>query len=173
MGNFDLDNYITIHSYTFRLALSVLVLMLMLLLRSVVRKRIKNLSILHSYEAHRLLLIRKITAILFWIVLGVVILTIWGVNLENIWVYIGSFITLVAVAFFAIWSILSNIVAGMLIYIINPFKVDSKLKMFDPEIVATVKNINLIFTELEDEEGVFSVPNNLFFQKPVKILKIN
>ena len=101
MGNFDLDNYITIHSNTFRLALSVLVLMLMLLLRSVVRKRIKNLSILHSYEAHRLLLIRKITAILFWIVLGVVILTIWGVNLENIWVYIGSFITLVAVAFFA------------------------------------------------------------------------
>jgi len=173
MGNFDLENYITIHSNTFRFALSIVVLMLMLLLRSVARKRIKNLSILHSYEPHRLLLIRKIIAILFWVLLSVVILTIWGVNLENIWVYIGSFITLVAVAFFAIWSILSNIVCGLLIYLINPFKVGSKLKMFDPEIVAIVKNINLIFTELEDEEGVFSVPNNLFFQKTIKILNTN
>jgi hypothetical protein len=28
-----------------------------------------------------------------------------------------------------------------------------------------------MFTELEDAEGIFSVPNNMFFQKVYKVLK--
>ena len=69
---------------------------------------------------------------------------------------------------FAVWSILSNIISGIFIFIINAFKIGSKIKPYDPEVQATVVNINLMFTELEDDDGIFNVPNNTFFQKTVK-----
>ena len=91
-----------------------------------------------------------------------------GVNLNNIWVYLGGFLSVAAIELFAVWSILSNIISGIFIFIMNPFKIDSKIKLHDPEVQATVVNINLMFTELEDDDGIFNVPNNTFFQKTVK-----
>lgn len=91
-----------------------------------------------------------------------------GVNLNNIWVYLGGFLSVVAIELFAIWSILSNNISGIVIFIMNPFKIGSKIKLHDPEVQATVVNINLMFTELEDDDGIFNVPNNTFFQKTVK-----
>ena len=91
-----------------------------------------------------------------------------GKNLNNIWVYLGGFLSVVAIELFAVWSILSNIISGIFIFIINPFKIGSKIKPYDPEVQATVVNINLMFTELEDDDGIFNVPNNTFFQKTVK-----
>jgi small-conductance mechanosensitive channel len=91
-----------------------------------------------------------------------------GVNLNNIWVYLGGFLSVVAIELFAVWSILSNIISGIFIFIMNPFKTGSKIKLYDPEVQATVVNINLMFTELEDDDGIFNVPNNTFFQKTVK-----
>ncbi len=167
----ELQELLTTDSMLIRIVISIISLAFALLLRSIARRRLNNLSVLNSYEPHRLIIIRKIITAGFWLLLIIVFLTIWGVNFENMIVYFGSFITLVAIGFFAVWSILSNVIAGLLIYLVNPFKVGSRVKLTDPEIEATVKSINLIFTELEDDEGVMSLPNNWFFQKSIKVLK--
>ena len=78
------------------------------------------------------------------------------------WIYFGGFLSVISIGLFAVWSILSNIISGIFIFIINPFRIGSKIKLYDPELQATVVNINLMFTELEDDEGIFSVPNNIF-----------
>ena len=39
-----------------------------------------------------------------------------GVNLNNIWVYLGGFLSVVAIGLFAVWSILSNIISGIFIF---------------------------------------------------------
>lgn len=159
------------NNYLNRLIISIFVIILLLVLRSIFRRNLGNLSILHNYEPHRLFLVRKIMNVAFWALLLSLILLVWGVRLDNVWVYFGSFLSVVAIGFFAVWSLLSNIIAGMFIFILNPLKVGSKVKLFDPEVTAEVININLMFTELKDDEGVFSVPNNAFFQKTFKVLK--
>jgi small-conductance mechanosensitive channel len=153
-----------------RLVISILSLLLAWFLRNMARRRLNRLSASNSYENHRVVIVRKIIAAAFWLLVIILLLTIWGVDLDNIALYLGSFITLVAIGFFAVWSMLSNIIAGFFIYLFNPFKIGSKLRLYDPEAVATVKNINLMFTELEDEEGIFSLPNNLFFQRVIKVI---
>lgn len=133
---------------------------------------VKNdlLSFLHFIHMNHivLFLVRKTIAIAFWIALIFLTLIISGVNLNNIWVYLGGFLSVVAIELFAVWSILSNIISGIFIFIMNPFKIGSKIKLYDPEVQATVVNINLMFTELQDDDGIFNVPNNTFFQKTVK-----
>src|SRR5690606_36495065 len=49
---------------------------------------------------------------------------IWGVNQSELIVFIGSFLAVLGVAFFAQWSILSNITAGIIIFFSHPVKLD-------------------------------------------------
>ena len=152
-----------------KMGLTIILVIVVFLLKALSKKRLIKLSALYSYEPHRLFLVRKTIAIAFWIALIFLTLIIWGgVNLNNIWVYLGGFLSVVAIELFAVWSILSNIISGIFIFIINPFKIGSTIKLHDPEVQATVVNINLMFTELEDDDGIFNVPNNTFFQKTVK-----
>lgn len=152
-----------------KMGLTIILVIVVFLLKALSKKRLIKLSALYSYEPHRLFLVRKTIAIAFWIALIFLTLMIWGgVNLNNIWVYLGGFLSVVAIELFAVWSILSNIISGIFIFIMNPFKIGSKIKPYDPEVQATVVNINLMFTELEDDDGIFNVPNNTFFQKTVK-----
>ena len=152
------------------MGLTIILVIVVFLLKALSKKRLIKLSALYSYEPHRLFLVRKTIAIAFWIALIFLTLIISGVNLNNIWVYLGGFLSVVAIELFAVWSILSNIISGIFIFIMNPFKTGSKIKLHDPEVQATVVNINLMFTELEDDDGIFNVPNNTFFQKTVKVL---
>lgn len=151
-----------------KMGLTIILVIVVFLLKALSKKRLIKFSALYSYEPHRLFLVRKTIAIAFWIALIFLTLIIWGVNLNNIWVYLGGFLSVVAIELFAVWSILSNIISGIFIFIIKPFKIGSKIKPYDPEVQATVVNINLMFTELEDDDGIFNVPNNTFFQKTVK-----
>ena len=151
-----------------KMGLTIILVIVVFLLKALSKKRLIKLSAIYSYEPHRLSLVRKTIAIAFWIALIFLTLIIWGINLNNVWVYLGGFLSVVAIELFAVWSILSNIISGIFIFIMNPFKIGSKIKPYDPEVQATVVNINLMFTELEDDDGIFNVPNNTFFQKTVK-----
>lgn len=155
-----------------KMGLTIILVIVVFLLKALSKKRLIKLSALYSYEPHRPISGKKNNCYSFLdcfdffnaydFFLG------GGVNLNNIWVYLGSFLSVVAIELFAVWSILSNIISGIFIFIINPFKIGSKIKLYDPELQATVVNINLMFTELEDDDGIFNVPNNTFFQKTVK-----
>ncbi len=112
---------------------------------------------------------RTIFFIIHFIAL-IILITIWGLEVENLWIYFSSVFGLIAIGFFATWSILSNMVAGLMIYLSNPFRIDSKIKLYDHELEATVLTIGLFYTQLRDDEGIFEVPNSIFFQKIFKVL---
>jgi len=75
----------------------------------------------------------------------------------------------IAIGFFAIWSILSNIVAGIIIYSINPFKINDTIVLVEKEVSGKVIDIGLIYTKLKDTDGILTIPNNIFFQQVVKV----
>ena len=102
-------------------------------------------------------------------IIGLIIL--WGVSFENAWVSIAGFMGLIAIGFFAVWSILSNIFAGVILFFFRPFKVDDNIEIVPDGISGRVKDINGFFVVLRDEQGNLThVPNNMFYQKIVKTL---
>ncbi|MBY0435703.1 MAG: mechanosensitive ion channel family protein [Cyclobacteriaceae bacterium] len=157
--------------YPIQWMLTASVIILILLLKWLIRKRLNQILIRHEYEVHRAVLTRRILYFGIYLAAAIAIVTIWGANAKDIWIYFSSILGVIAVGFFATWSILSNIIAGIFIYTSNPFRISSRIKLLDPELTATVKDIGLLYTQLEDVEGTIQVPNSIFFQQTFKVLK--
>ncbi|BAM02654.1 mechanosensitive ion channel family protein [Phycisphaera mikurensis] len=92
----------------------------------------------------------------------------WGV-LENFWAAIVGAVTLVAIGFFAVWSVLSNVLCSLILLANRPFRVGDEIELPPDPIRGRVLAVNLTHTTLLDGEGAtFQVPNNLFFQRVFK-----
>jgi small-conductance mechanosensitive channel len=68
---------------------------------------------------------------------------------------------------FALRDALSNLLAGVLITVYQPFKEGDTISVSGCQ--GTVTEINLRYTVLENELDRFMVPNSLIFTKPLKI----
>ena len=100
-----------------------------------------------------------------------------GVSGTVLWTAFTGFATVAAVAFFAAWSVLSNIFCSLLIFIMRPFRLLDHIELLEggdkPGLRGQVIDVNLVYTTLEetDDEGratVLQVPNNLFFQRTTR-----
>lgn len=128
---------------------------------------------INKISEHKREILKRTIKLSVWLLVVLAIVIIWNVGLENIWVTITGILALIAVAFFAVWSLLSNIVAGIMIYITKPFVHGDKIILYLPEeYKGKVEKIGAIFTTLKcEDEGLFRIPNNLFFQRIVKKLR--
>jgi small-conductance mechanosensitive channel len=111
--------------------------------------------------------------VLRWLViagLGVAALLVIGIDLEGLWSTIAAALSLVAIGFVAMWSILSHMLASILIVIFRPFEVGDRVEVVgDDPIVGEVTDLNPVYTTLRaDDGGTLRVPNNVFFQKTLK-----
>jgi small-conductance mechanosensitive channel len=125
-------------------------------------------------------LVRPVRNGLRWIIYGAASLLIMerlGVSATVLWTGFTGFVTVAAVAFFAVWSVLSNLFCAILIYSTRPFKVNDVVELIDsgdkPGIKGRVIDIRLVYTTLEDvmpehQGAVLQVPNSLFFQKALR-----
>ena len=102
-----------------------------------------------------------------------------GVSGMVLWTAFTGFAAVGAVAFFAAWSVLSNIFCMLLIATTRPFRLHDQIELLEggdkPGLKGRVLDINLIYTTLEEsgseESGenragtILQIPNSLFFQR--------
>lgn len=114
-----------------------------------------------------------------WFIMGsafVIVLGRLGVSATVLWTALSGFVAVAAVAFFAMWSVLSNLLCAVLIYTIGPFRIGDVVELVDtldkPGVKGRVMEINLMFTTLieppEMGGALVQVPNSQFFQKSVR-----
>lgn len=102
----------------------------------------------------------------------VILAIIWGVDPQNMLLAMSSIFAVIGVAFFAQWSILSNITAGIIIFFSTPFRIGDSIHILDKDtpIEATIENILTIHTYLRTKDGeLIIIPNSLFLQKIVSV----
>ncbi len=149
--------------------ISLGILFLDLLLQKIAQKGIDSYVRKNRMSQPRNLAMHKTKTIAFNMAAIIGLIILWGVSFENAWVSIAGFIGLIAIGFFAVWSILSNIFAGVILFFFRPFKVDDDIEILPDGISGKVKDINGFFVVLSDSEGNLThVPNNMFYQKIVK-----
>jgi small-conductance mechanosensitive channel len=117
-------------------------------------------------------IIKKAINLIALIVGVLTISTIWGVNQADLVVFLGSVLTVIGVALFAQWSLLSNITSGIIIFFNHAVKIGDTIQIMeakDYEVEGKVIDIGLFFVELKTKEGKeISLPNNIFIQKMIK-----
>ncbi len=101
----------------------------------------------------------------------VIILSILGVNQRELALFIGSVLTILGIALFAQWSILSNITSGIIIFFNHTVKLDDTITIIDKdyEIEGRISDIGLFFIILKtNEEEQITIPNSVFLYKMIK-----
>lgn len=100
-----------------------------------------------------------------------------GVSGSVLWGAFTGFATVGAVAFFAAWSVLSNLFCALLIYITRAFRIGDVVELLEsgdkPGVKGRVVEINLVYTTLLESGDVDSgtslqLPNSLFFQRTLR-----
>lgn len=114
-----------------------------------------------------------------WFIMGsavIFVLERLGVSATVLWTALSGFVAVAAIAFFAMWSVLSNLLCAVLIFTVGPFRIGDVVELVEtldkPGVKGRVTAINLLFTtlvELPEAGGALvQVPNSQFFQKSVR-----
>jgi small-conductance mechanosensitive channel len=109
--------------------------------------------------------------LLRWFALILTLLLVLGELgiLQNVWAAMLAILTMVAIGFVAVWSMLSNISSTLLILIYQPFRIGDHIEVPSDDLQGEVINLNLFFTTIREESGaLIQLPNNTFFQKPIR-----
>jgi len=151
---------------------TIIVVVVYIILRKLFLRIInKNLSRRLVHES-RGVVVKKAVNITFRSIFVILILLVWGVKQADLAVFVGSVITVVGVAFFAQWSILSNITSSIIIFFNHSIKLNDSIVIMEGKdyvIEGKVVDIGLFFVILLTEESEeISLPNNVFIQKSIK-----
>ena len=159
------------------LAQVIAIVALAWLLQRMVRRVLSRLAQRYQLPAA---VITPARNLLRWLIYGIA--TLWvlerlGVSSDVLWAGLTGFVAVGAVAFFAAWSVLSNLFCALLIFTTRPFREGDVVELIDtgdkPGIKGRVTDIRLIYTVLADQDpahpgALLQVPNTLFFQKSLR-----
>jgi small-conductance mechanosensitive channel len=158
--------------YQFQFLQSLILLLAMtgvkILLRSIINRLMNKLH----FAAERKRIISKIINFFIILFTFVVLIAIWGVDPEQLILFVTSALTILGIAFFAQWSILSNITSSLILFFNHPIRIGGKVKILDKDypIEGEVENISLFFMYIRTANNeVVSIPNTVLLQKTISL----
>lgn len=159
-----------INSNLSNLIISLAVLLTLIIFLKYLKKTIDHFRKEKDIKLRRTIYIIKISRLLSFILFLVFMSVIWGINYSGIFIFATTFFTIVGVALFASWSILSNITSSIILFTSCPFKIDDNVQILDGDntIEGKIIDMTLFNVILEDsEDNIISYPNNILMQKTV------
>lgn len=98
---------------------------------------------------------------------------IWGFQPKDVTVFLSSIFAVIGIAFFAQWSILSNITSGIIMFFTFPYKLGDFIKIHEGEdsiygYIEDIRTFQVIIRGLDNKITTF--PNSMMLQKGVSIL---
>ncbi|MCW0463187.1 mechanosensitive ion channel family protein [Xanthomonas sacchari] len=147
------------------------------LLRTLLRRLIRRLGEHYALPPELVMMVRRGSGFVIYAAALLLILDRFGVSGTVLWTAFTGFAAVAAVAFFAAWSVLSNIFCTLLIFTTRPFRLHDHIELLEngekPGLKGQVIDINLIYTTLREErdgdgESVLQIPNSLFFQRSTR-----
>jgi small-conductance mechanosensitive channel len=117
-----------------------------------------------------------IKAIHLFTSIGVIILMagIWGLKQNEIAVFASTLLTALGIAFFAQWSLLSNITSSIILFFNHPLKLGDTIKVLDKDypFEGEVTELTYFFIHLKTSNGeIITIPNSIILQKSVAVIE--
>ena len=127
----------------------------------------------HLQRGRRKMVIKAVHLLSF--LTSIILLSaIWGLEQSEIAVFVGTILTALGIAFFAQWSLLSNITSSLLLFFNHPVKIGDTIKILDKDspLEGEVSDLTYFFILLKNEKGeIITIPNSLILQKTVLIIE--
>ncbi|MFZ4545192.1 MAG: mechanosensitive ion channel domain-containing protein [Saprospiraceae bacterium] len=138
--------------------------------KTVINNALKNAQL---QRARRKIIIKSVH--LFTSIGAFVLLAgIWGLEQNEIAVFASTLLTALGIAFFAQWSLLSNITSSIILFFNHPLKLGDKIRVLDKDFPfeGEVTELTYFFIHLKTNTGdIITIPNSLVLQKAVAIVE--
>ena len=167
-----IDNISNNEHIIIRLIVTGILLFLNPSLRYIAKKFVERIGIAGLKTETRISRMIRVVCMIINLSTIITLAIIWGVEVQNIIIVFSSLFTVIGVAMFAQWSILSNITANIVIYFSMPFRIGDEIEIIDKDhpIRATVENVLTFTIHLRREEGDLVIMSNTqFLQKVISI----
>jgi MscS family membrane protein len=171
LKNINFEEYMSLYT---EIGITVVLILLFLIVKKISEKIIKRHASTKMHSKSRMAYIIKLSNFGLSLIFLMLIAIVWEISIKGLSIYFASFFALVGVAFFASWSIISNITAYALLFFYFPFRIGSKIRIIDGDnsIEGYVDDITFFFIKIKLSTGeLVTYPNNLAIQKPIKELE--
>jgi small-conductance mechanosensitive channel len=159
--------------YTLQLIESGIVVVLYIILYFITKTLINNaLKNTQLQRARRKMVVKAIQLIIT--LFAVIFLAgIWGLDQSELAIFASSIFTALGIAFFAKWSLLSNITSSIILFFNHPLKIGDKVRILDKDcpFEGEISDLTYFFVHLTTDDGeVITVPNSLFLEKSISVI---
>ena len=138
------------------------------------RLSLRKFTLLRSIDANRRKVILNLIYFSIYIVTFILLGIIWGVNMNQLTLFVSSVLAVLGVGFFAQWSILSNLTSSMILFFNHPVRIGDRIRILDKDFDLTgeVTDISGFFFFMTTDKGEhITLPNNLVIQKGIELIK--
>lgn len=160
-----------------RIQIQILVIavafIVMILLMAVTKKITKKVSLVKSLDPNRKKVVLSTFYFIYYALFSMVIILTLGIDLKEVSIFLSSVMAIIGVAFFAQWSLLSNLTSSVIIFFYYPLKIGNKIRILDKEIDSSgvVINITGFYVMLKTDKGEeISIPNSIILQRGIQYL---
>mgnify|MGYP002787472595 CR=1 FL=1 len=152
------------------LAIVVIYAILFLINKRVINNALKST---HLQRSRRKIIIKALQ--LFTSITALVLIAgIWGLEQNEIAVFATTILTALGIAFFAQWSLLSNITSSIILFFNHPLKIGDSIRILDKDFPfeGEITELTYFFVHLKTKQGeIITIPNSLLFQKSISIVE--
>lgn len=166
--------YNFLFTYKSELTYTLGILILLFFVQFILKKAAHRVGKRSEISINRTRLMFKYINILVFFIAAFLFSIAWGMGFTEISVVFSSVFAVLGVALFGVWSILSNITSGVILFFSFPYKIGDKIRIHDKDmpIEAIIEDIRAFHLHLRTLEGeLITYPNNLILQKAVSLLE--
>lgn len=143
-----------------------------------ITKRItKKTSLVKELDPNRKKVVLNVFYFLYYLVFFTVVVLILGIDIERISIFLSSVLAILGVAFFAQWSLLSNLTSSIILFFYHPIKIGDKIIILDNDFKnfpGIVKNLTAFYVMITTEsDRDITIPNSIIIQKGIEYINEN
>ncbi|WAC02297.1 mechanosensitive ion channel [Lacinutrix neustonica] len=160
--------------YKIKLINTAVVLAVVIIVRILGKITIRKIGQKSGVNDARIKLISRYYTVTLFLIFVFVEAFVLGTDIKDISLMFSSVFAVIGIGLFAIWSILSNVTSGIIMFFSFPYKVGDKIKIHDKDypIEAVIEDIRAFQLHLRVENGdLVTYPNNLILQKAVTLVE--
>jgi len=161
-------------TYRTELIITGIVFAIVLILRFLSHALVKSIGHKSGINDARIRLICRYITVTLLIITLIIEAFVFGAELKDMTFIVSSVFAVIGIALFAIWSILSNVTSGIIMFFSFPYKVGDKIQIHDKDfpIEAIIEDIRAFQLHLRLDNGdLVTYPNNLILQKAVTLVE--
>ncbi len=150
------------------------ILVFLLIIRFILTALITKISRRNGINLARIHLMNRYVSVTLFLIALLIIPFIFGTDLKDLTLIFSSIFAVIGIGLFAIWSILSNITSGVIMFFSFPYKVGDKIQIHDKDfpIEGIIEDIRAFQLHLRLNNGdLVTYPNNLMLQKAVTLIQ--